>query len=320
MALLALLPLLTAGCLSPLAKHSAALDAATAPVVDQAAAVYSSANAIHDLRVNYDAVVAFDAPAPAPVYNPRTIQPLMSDKDIRVRIAVLAAFQEYVKSVVAITNGTDSPELQAAASSVGQELSSLGNTLAPSIESTLGIASAAATSSSADATASTTSTPAPAISLAAQNGISTAVDALAQFLISRKVKKELPHIIVAMDPHVKALCGLLESDIATLTDQENRDYNFIINQQTQFLLATKNLDAAQRRDLIMKLPEIVRKEQASSQALKQLSASIARLELTHHALAAAAQGNNPESLKQKLGELEAAGSELKKFYSSLPTQ
>ena len=119
---------------------------------------------------------------------------------------------------------------------------------------------------------------------------------------------------------MKALCNLLESDIVILTDQEDRDYNFIINQQTQFVLATKNLDPGQRRDLIMNLPEIVRKEQASSQALKQLNASVARLELTHHALAAAAQGNNPESLKQKLGELEAAGSELGKLYSSLPTQ
>jgi len=48
-----------------------------------------------------------------------------------------------------------------------------------------------------------------------------------------------------------------------------------------------------------------------------LRAAIVRLALTHHALAADAQGNNPESLKSKLGDLEAAGSELGRFYSSL---
>jgi hypothetical protein len=70
----------------------------------------------------------------------------------------------------------------------------------------------------------------------------------------------------------------------------------------------------------MQLPEIVRREQASSQALKQLRGSIARLELTHHALAAEARGNNPQSWKEKLGALEAAGDNLGSFYSSLSTK
>ena len=42
--------------------------------------------------------------------------------------------------------------------------------------------------------------------------------------------------------------------------------------------------------------------------------------MTHHALAAAAQGNNPEALTARLGELVAAGNDLKTFYKSLPTK
>lgn len=319
--------LLTTGCLSSLNKRAAALAVATAPVVDQAAAAYNSANTIHNMRVDYDAVAQFDASAP--VYNPRTIEPLMQDKDIRVRLAVLAAFQEYVKSVVAITSGTDSPELQAAAKSAGETLRNLGNALAPSVESTLGIASAAASTtqttvittsgSSTTTSSSTSSTPAPAITPTVQNGVSTALDALGQFLINRKTKKELPPVILAMDPHFKTLCDLLESDIAILKDQESRDYNFVINQQTQFIRATTALDPEQRREQIMKLPDIVREEQASTQQLTEFSAALVRLELTHHALASEAQGNNPESLKSKLGDLEAAGSNLGSFYSSLPS-
>jgi hypothetical protein len=68
----------------------------------------------------------------------------------------------------------------------------------------------------------------------------------------------------------------------------------------------------------MRLPEIARQKQASAQQLIQLGESIGRLELAHHALAAEAQANNPEYLKQKLRELEAAGEDLGTFYSSLP--
>ena len=306
------LPLLSAGCLSSYAKHSAALAAATAPVIDQAAAAYSSANSIHHLRTDYDAIAQFDAAAP--VYNPRNVPPLLSDQAIQSRLAVLAAFQCYVQSLGAITSGTDSPQLQAAATSAGQSLATLGNTLAPSIESVFGIAAATA---STPATASS-STPADPITPTVQNGIATAVDALGQFLTSRKVKKELPPVIIAMDPHVKALCDLLQSDIEILKGIEDRDYNYVINQQTLFLRESSNrLDPGERRLLIAQLPAIARQQQASDRQLTQLSAAIVRLELTHHALAAEAQGNNPESLKQKLADLEAAGQELGKFYSSL---
>jgi len=319
---------LATGCLSSLNKRATALDVATAPVVDQAGAAFNSANSIHNVRVDYDAVSQFDAATP--VYNPRNIQPLMSDKDIQIRLAVLAAFQEYVKSIVAITSGTNSPELQAAAKSAGENLSNLGNALAPSVESALGIASAAASitqttvtttsGNTTTSTSSTSSTPAPAISGAVQNGVITAVDVLGQFLINRKTRKELPPIIVSMDPHVKTLCELLESDITILKDQESRDYDFIIDQQTLFIREpSSKLDPEQRREQIMKLPGIVLEERASIQQLTQLSAAIARLELAHHALAVEAQSNNPQSLKTKLGDLEAAGSDLGNFYSSLPT-
>jgi hypothetical protein len=322
------LPLVSTGCLSPYAKHSAALAAATAPVIDQAAAAYNSANSIHYMRTDYDAITEFDVSAP--VYNPRTVPPLMSDKAIHARLAVLAAFQSYVQSLVAITNGTDSPELQAASKSAGESLTTLGNTLAPSVESTFGIAVATAsttqttvsTTSNSTTTTATTSSSAPVnpITPAIQNGISTAVDALGQFLINRKVKKELPPVIVAMDPHVKVLCDLLESDITILKDIEDRDYNFVINQQTLFIRESSGkLDPGMRRALITKLPAIARQQQASDQQLTLLSAAIYRLELTHHALAAEAQNNNPESLKQKLADIETAGEELGKFYSSLPT-
>ena len=67
----------------------------------------------------------------------------------------------------------------------------------------------------------------------------------------------------------------------------------------------------------MKLPELARQQKQAAQQLKQLRAGLMGLELTHHALAAELQGNNPESIKQKFGDLGAAGGNLGKFYSSL---
>ena len=68
-----------------------------------------------------------------------------------------------------------------------------------------------------------------------------------------------------------------------------------------------------------KLPEIARQQREADKKLTALHEAIIKLALTHHALAAEAQHNNPESLKEKLGELSDAGSNLGKFYSSLPS-
>jgi hypothetical protein len=239
----------------------------------------------------------------------------------------------YANSLVQITNGTESPELDAASTSVAGDLTSLGNNLAPSIESVLGIAATPASTTDTEvtitagntssSTSTTTATPTPAISPEVRNGISTAIDALGQYLVARKIKQELPQKIVAMDPHVHQLCKLLDDDIGILQDQEKRDYNRIINLQTLFIREDTKLHPAdlyreQRRLEIMKLPEIVRQQRVTDERLANLRAAIVNLALTHHALAAEAQGNNPESLTAKLAELAAAGKSLGKYYSSLP--
>ncbi|HEV2645499.1 MAG TPA: hypothetical protein VGU46_03955 [Acidobacteriaceae bacterium] len=302
----------TTGCLSSLNKRGIALATAIAPVTDQAGSAYRSANAIHIMRSDYDAIAAFDAPAPAPAYNPRIIQPLLSDKDIEIRLAVLAAFQAYADSVVAITTNTDTPQLQAAANAAGERLAHLGNAVAPSIESTLGFAG------SSTQTAPTAAQSDP-ITPTIRNGITTAVDALGQFLINRRIKKELHHTILSMDPQLKLLCDLMQSDIAILQGIEDRDYNSILNRQTLFLRENSGkIDAAERQRLILQLPAIARQQQSSDRQLALLSAAVSRLELAHHELTAEVLNKNPETLWQKLAELKAAGTNLASFYSSLP--
>jgi len=290
------------GCRTHLEDSTLALDAATAPVIDQAADAYRSANALHNQRQDYDAVAEFDAPDQ--VYNPRNIQVLLSDKDIAARLAVLRGFQVYVKSLCAIASGTNPKELGPASVSLGGQLTTLVNTLVPSIEKAAGLAKDNAASGGV-------------ISAETQKGITIGLDALGQFLIARKVKAELPAKIAAMDPHVQALAALLESDIDVLKEVGHRDYERIINLQTLSLRKNNNQASQERRKEIMKLPDIVRQEREAEEKLASLRAAVVVLAQTHQQLAAEAQGKNTESFKEKLQDLASAANNLGTLYSSL---
>ena len=295
------------GCQQHLAKPSAAFSASLAPVVSQSAAAYRDAVALNNLRTDYEAVVAYESKDAG--YNPRNTAALLSEKEIQSRLAVLAALEVYSKSLTEITAGPGSAELDSASKSVGSNLTTLGNDLAPSIEKVLGIAANGSTAT-------------PLISPTIRNGISTGVNALGQFFVKRITDKELPGKIIEMDPQVQALCKALADDDEALQRIEERDYDRILDLEKQFILEDeqpgRNVNPQQHRAEIMRLPEIARKQKAAKEKLDGLHEAIVKLALTHHALAADAQHNNPESLKEKLGELSAAGVNLGKFYSSLP--
>jgi hypothetical protein len=307
--------LCASGCMKPIAEHATVVAAATAPVVDQATAAYAAANAIHDQAENYDAVTQFEkASPPAPVYNPRTVEPLLSQQQMELRLAVLKGLQAYTKSVVAVSN-PDSKDLDEASKSLGGSLAGLGDTFLPS-----GMTAPSAETivvAGGSTTNETISKQTDAISPDEQKGISVAIDALGQYLVSRKVKSELPGIVAKMDPEIKVLCELLAKEIDILSSQETIDFNLVIDRQTLFLRTASGLDPEVRREQIMKLPELARQQKQAAQQLKVLRAGLVKLELTHHALAAELQGNNPESIKQKIADLGAAGGNLGKFYSSL---
>lgn len=322
-----ILCVILAGCSSaPLAKESTAISAALAPVLNQSAQTYRDAVAVHNLREDYEAVVAYDNKDAS--YNPRNTPVLLTEKDIQTRLATLAALQVYAQSLIEITRSNDSPQLDAASKSVGNSLTAVGDDLAPSIENVLGIAGLPAsttettitTSSPGTSTTMSTTTTA-ALSPQVRNGISTGVNALAQFLVSRKIAKELPSQIEQMDPHVEALCEALAQDTQTINAVEERDYDRMLDLEKQFILEDEkpgtNANPQLLRAEIMKLPEIARRQKEANEKLVALRKAIVNLEMTHHALAAEAQGNNPQGLQQKLTEVAAAGSSLGNFYSSL---
>jgi hypothetical protein len=328
MVLAAALCLLTSGCMKSLKEHSTALAAATAPVVEQAAAAYRAANAIHEKRMDYDAIPAFEKNHS--IEELRVVHPLIADEDIEVRMKVLVAFQLYVSTLVEITNGTSSPALDDAAKSAGGAIAGLGNTVAPSVDASLGITLPSAsttvttvTSTSGGKTttaATTTATPVPAISTTTQNILSTGANALGQFLVSRAIEKDLPKEIEKLDPQVLALCRLMMGEIDAINDAERIDFNYMLSEEKQMLMDPSiPMSEVERRNEIEKMQRLVREQQAADLELGGLKKALYNLAMTHHAYAAEVSGNNPASIKEKLGELFGAGASLGKFYSSLPT-
>jgi hypothetical protein len=306
-ALIVSVSLCATGCSSHIAKPSKALSAAIAPVVDQSASAYRDAVTLDNLRTDYEAVVAYQKKDAT--YNPRNTPVLLTEKDIQSRLAVLAALQVYSESLIEITKGTDSAELDAATKSAGANLATVGNHLAPSIEKVLGISASSSTS--------------PALSPEVSNGITTGLNALGQVLVNRVVEKQLPGKIVEMDPKVQALCKALSGDIQTLQGIEVRDYDRILNLEKQFIIedeqAGKFTNPQEHRAEIMKLPGIARQQREASEKLDALREAIDHLAQAHHDLAVEAQENNPLTFKEKLAALASVGSNLGNFYSSLPT-
>jgi hypothetical protein len=291
--------LMTTGCLSPLSKHAAAFSGATALVIDNSEDVYLLANNLHDEVVVSDAVVAFDA---NPAWDPhQSLKVLLTPEQIAARLTVLDGLKAYARTLVELTDGKPSESLEKAAGGVGGGMSGLASNAATAFGQGTG----------------TTATLSPQVA----NGISTAVLALGEYLGARKVKSEAPRTIIAMDKTVSTICQFLEADLKTLTRQAKDDFEQEIEHENSFIRnnGTK-LSPVEHRNEVASMLRMVRRERATEELYGKLSTAVERLALTHTALAAAAQKKDPESFKQNLADLVAAGTSLGHYYSSLSTQ
>jgi hypothetical protein len=292
------LSILATGCsLSPIAKHTAAFSTATSQVINSSEDAYRSANRLRQDEQVAAAVYDYDK---NPKWSPYTdTKPLLTTEQLNARITVLDGLKAYAASLVQITGSQSSKDLNTAAAGVGSNLESLSSTAATDLKSSV--------------------PNAPVMSAEEANGVSTAVRALGDYLIAKKVKGSLPKVTQDMNPVVKTLCELLNSDIVVLRRQADVDYQTLIEQEDQFVRHPATpLDPVEHRDEIGKLITLASQQKANDELLAKLQVALHTLELTHQALAAAAQGNDPESIKQKIADLEAAGQSLASFYSSLP--
>jgi len=289
------LSLVSIGCsISPLAKHTAAFSAAACLVVDNSSNAYRAAVNLHEEEQASAGILKFEEGV---AWDPHNDKPLISPEGLETRLQVLASLKTYAQSLSDVTSGLDSPALDKASASVGSNLQGLS------------VSFASEQGPAASGLAMGTQTA---------NEVSTAARALGEYLIEKKVKAAVPSITRKMDPSVEALCKLLMDDIAILRTQAKKDYEDLFRQQE--VLIKKDLKTGGARDEIAKLPQILREERATDDMLSDLQTAIARLAMTHHALAAAAQGNNPEALRVRIADLMAAGQNLGKYYQGLPTK
>lgn len=285
--------LLAAGCgLPPLAKHTVAFNAATKVVIDRSEDAYTTANRLHHEVAVQEAVSSY-----GPTWTPETpLKPLLTPEQLDARIKVLEALKAYAATLVDLTSGKPPKDLTGSLSGVGTNLQGLNQTVSTDFAPAL-----------------------PVMSTGAANGVSTAVLALAEYLIDSKTKQSLATVTAKMNPSITTLCELINSDVTVLRRQADVDYGNLITSENQLLLTQTGGDPFVRRDQIAKLIGLAEQKRANDLLLQKLQDALHTLDLTHQALADAAQNNNPESIKQKIADLEAAGQSLSTFYNSLPT-
>ena len=291
---------LVGGCsLTPMARHATAFQSASSLVIASSEDAYRAANDLREREQMEASVYSYDYAADQDLqFNPnREFKPLFTADQLAARVTVLDGLKLYSDTLVQLTghpSKEDTAALEGATTGVGQNLQALSGAVNAKFA---GI---------------------PAITGTESAGISTALKALGEYLQERAIKKSLPKVTGDMDDHVKALCGLLEADVAVMKTQADVDYKSLVMTENQFVLHNK-LDAVEKRNEVEKMTAVVRAENANDRLLDALSNAVVKLRLTHHALAAEAQGNNPGSLKQNIADLEAAGKELSAYYKSLLT-
>jgi hypothetical protein len=298
MASASVLSLLATGCLSPLAKHATTFSAATATVIDGSEDAYREAVRLRLQEQTAASVYAYDKD---PTWSPyKDLTPLLTPAQLDARIEVLDGLKAYADTLVDLTSGKPSPEFENAAEGVGTNLQALNQTAATDL---------------------TTAIPnAPVMSTTQANQVSTAVLALGEYLISRKVKGSLGKVTQDMNPNIQTLCELLNSDIVILRRQADVDYQTQITELDQSIRHEGTaVSPYEHRQEIRNLIDLADQQTANDELLAKLQTALHTLALTHQALAAAAQGNNPESISLKIADLLAAGRDLDTYYKSLPT-
>lgn len=288
------------GCirsLSQLAQHTQAFSSAAILVTTSSEDAYTSANILHYNEQIALAVIDYDKSVS---WNPEAyVKPLLSDEQLEARRQVLDGLKTYAESLGDLTSAKGNADLNTAAREVGANLQQLSGAVSTSFKTGSDVS----------------------ISDPEKKALSTGLVALGSYLQQRTVSRQLPAVLQANDKTITDICNALLADVKILRRQADKDYGALETAQDEYIRhAAPPLSAEQRRVEIAKLPAMVREAQQNDLLLFKLEKALTGLKLTHHALAAAAQGNNPGSLRQYIAELTAEGQSLSSYYQSLSSK
>ncbi len=280
------------GCtvgLAPLARHTAAFSAATATIVEGSVDAYRSAQRLDQQERIAEAAAAYNND---PSWNPYHAlrSPLLTPEQMSARIKVLQGLKLYAELLAHLTDGKRQYKgLGAAATSAGNNLETLSASATPDLQ-TLFPSLTAMTDTEA-------------------KGTGIALNLVGRLLIDDKVSKGLKITTQEMNPSVEALCRLMASDVKIVRREADRDYQTLLTNDNQFI-QKNTIDPVLRRLEVANLLDLAARQQTSEAKLDRLQKALVSLELTHQALAAAAQNNNPETVKQHIVDLVTLGQEL----------
>ena len=296
---------LTGSSLTPLAKHTVVFSTATNLVVTNSEDAYRAAIKLHELEQAPDFVARYQSETNFNPYDWKQPKPpLITPEGLKTRVELLDSLRVYAQSLVEVANGGDTVALNAAAKSLGGSLNGLTTAINTDMAGGKGSTSTGLTMSDKVAP-----------------GVATGIKALADYLVNKKVQKSLPLILEKMDEPVRNIATLLESDVTILRRQTKDDYEQIVSHRDNFIRKNlTSLSSIEREHAIEQLPVLIAEQQRADMLLEALSKAIRDLALTHHALAAAAQHNNPVSLADRIHDLENSEAELAKFYQSLQSK
>lgn len=288
------------GCsmaMSPLAmKATAFASAATLAIQDSEDAYTLVQNSYADVQAS-SLVVNYDKRG----FHPDEIQPFLSDADLKARQNLLAGLKQYADTLAELSGSSPVTGVDTAAEGIGHSLQALAKNgvLPRAFQKTVG---------------------------GQRDGVNlmqagtTAVAAIGEFLVERKLEKDLPHVIETMQQPINNACALLEADIGSSTStpglrsQIAHDYSELLMNQDTYIRNTKFSSPSERRGEILKLPAIVREKAAADQTLIATRQVLQKFAAANDALASGVKTKESPEFRVQLGELIAEAEHLKNVY------
>ncbi len=238
---------------------------------------------------------------PGQRFDPASVKFLLSEEDLEARMKLLAGLQQYGTQLEAVAGGAAAGKVDQSSKQLGASLKSLAPSVAIKKMATNAIYTGGA------------------------NAAAAAIDALGNWLIQEKLRKNLPGLIASMQEPIAAISDLFKADIGSVNaDGEGHGLRFalwmtytqLIQKQQEFLTANfKELTPEHRTAEIEKLPAMVRARRLADQTLAQTEAGLDLLVKANAQLLDAVKTKT--TMHTQIDALQAEGSRIGEFYRSL---
>lgn len=236
---------------------------------------------------------------PGQRFDPASVRVLLSEEDLDARMKLLDGLKEYGSQLEVLAGGAD-------------KLHDTDAQLGASIQALAG--SAPVKSMAANAQAG-----------AAANSSIAAVNALGDWLVEKKLSRNLPDLIARMQQPVAQIRDLFKADIGSMNaNGEGRGLRFalwqtytqLIQKHQEYLAANfKDLSAEQRTIEIEKLPALVKARRQGDQTLAQTETSLDQLVKANAELLDAVK--TKRAMRTEIDSLYAESVRIAEYYQSL---